>query len=224
MNNTTTQHIQWIDGLKGLCILIVVLHHIVLAVSGLEGFSAFPPFARLFFNGNFAVNIFIILSAMLTCYGLERRRGDRLGAYTAILSKRYFRLFYPVALIMLVMKLSNVTGLSYANAYGTLTHNGWLLNASDDSWKNVLVGMLISPLGLGGPILNVSWMLGYVFFGTLLIVAIDIIMCEKSRTGKALIYGLLLLLCYRYDPYYVNVVAAHIFWRFRHIGGVIARR
>lgn len=154
-----------------------MMYHIFLALNGQkhysENFLNYNPVLRNFINGQMAVSVFIILSAYLTCHGLERRHENPLTAYTDILSKRYFRLLFPVGLIILLMKISNETGLSYADEYGLLTCNDWL-QGQDCTWLTLPGRILLSPFGYVGPILNVAWMLGYVFVGTFLVIAVDI--------------------------------------------------
>lgn len=216
-------HILWVDGMKGLCAIIVVTHHLFIMGHGEPyykgNFLLFTPFLRDFINGPLAVSIFIFLSALLTCHGLKRKEENRLRAYTAILSKRYFRLLFPVGLIVLLMKVSNELGWSYAEQYGRLTQNEWL-QGQNTTWIHLPHSIFLAPLGGCGAILNVAWMLGYVFFGTILVIAIDIIMQEKSRRAQIFLYVLMLVIAYRYDPYYMNVVVAYALYHLKPIGGV----
>jgi peptidoglycan/LPS O-acetylase OafA/YrhL len=62
------KRLDWVDGTKGLSAIIVVMHHLCLTYVGLDFFNDYNyylPVLRIFVNGNFAVHVFIALSAYL---------------------------------------------------------------------------------------------------------------------------------------------------------------
>ena len=72
METDMSKRILWVDGLKGICALIVVVDHILAYVAGVEcNHSLKTPILHNLWDGNFAVSVFIILSTFLTCYGIN---------------------------------------------------------------------------------------------------------------------------------------------------------
>lgn len=215
MQKQRGEPIKWIDGLKGVCAIIVVVHHIFLTFNNVEyytdNYDTFMPVVRNFINGNFAVSIFIILSSVLTCHTIDKYKGNCIEGYTAILTKRYFRIAIPVGIVIILMKMINACGLSYADAFGQSIHNSWL-QGRDTALNQLAYSILLSPFGRCGEILNVGWMLGYVFVGTFLIVIIDILMQRKNIMGKVSIYTLLFVSFWKIDFYYINVIFAYILY------------
>jgi len=94
--------LYWIDGLKGICAVIVVAAHVYAAVRT-NLVEANMPLVHILYDGNFAVSAFIILSSILTGYSLEKHRGNILERYRYIVLKRYFRLMIPVGIIIVIM-------------------------------------------------------------------------------------------------------------------------
>lgn len=127
-----TARLDWVDGLKGISAIIVVLQHTlvtIFSVSASENFRI--PVLHHLWDGNFAVSVFIILSTMLTCHGIERHRDKLLERYRYIVLKRYFRLVIPVGVIIVAMYLLNLLGLFYAEEYGAKTNNEWLMHSTE---------------------------------------------------------------------------------------------
>ena len=118
----------WVDSMKGICAIIVLVSHIFVALSTYDVYDgARTPILHNLWDGNFAVHIFILLSALLTCYGIDRHREKVVVYYKQIVLKRYFRLLLPVGVIVLLMFLFQRIGLFYAEEYGQNTNNGWLI-------------------------------------------------------------------------------------------------
>lgn len=100
------------DGLKGISAIIVVLQHTLVTIFGLSVSNGFRiPILHNLWDGNFAVSIFIILSTILTCHGIEKHRNELLTRYRYIVLKRYFLLVVPVGVIIIAMYLLNLAGL-----------------------------------------------------------------------------------------------------------------
>lgn len=56
-----SKHLDWVDGLKGVSAIIVVLQHILVTIFGLSVSGNFRiPVAHNLWDGNFAVSVFII--------------------------------------------------------------------------------------------------------------------------------------------------------------------
>ncbi len=116
--------LHYIDGLRGIGALMVYLCHFVFAfyygayslqpehvhtASGLEILIGKSPL-NLFYNGNFAVELFLVLSGFVLCLGYFST-GDR-NRLRKGAAGRYFRLMPPVLLVNLL-----VWGLMRLGAY-----------------------------------------------------------------------------------------------------------
>lgn len=206
------QTIDWINGLKGMAAMIVLCHHILLTIH----LSSSPwPIIHNFYDGNFAVSVFLILSSILVCHGLEQHRDNILKRYHYLVLKRYFRILIPVGFIVIVMYLSNLLGLFYAEEYGAKTGNEWLMGQYIEL-KDLFGCVFAAPLGKCYKVLNVGWMLGYIFFATFWVILMDILTYGKGVKVKLI----LLVICYyialRTDFYYINVVAGFALYNFRN--------
>lgn len=208
--------LDWVDGLKGLSAIIVVLNHIICTLDGPSILYQEKqlPIVHNIYDGNFAVHIFIILSSLLVCYGLERYRENILMRYHYLVLKRYFRILIPVGLIIIIMYLGNSCGLFYAEEYGVKTGNKWLIGQYID-FKDLPGCIFAAPLGKCYKVLNVGWMLGYVFFATFWVILMDILTYKKKWETRVV---LLICCCYialRVDFYYINVVVGFVLYSFR---------
>lgn len=220
IENNTEVHLDWVDGLKGISAIIVVINHTICTLVGAAMLYQpdQPPIIHNLYDGNFAVSIFIILSSILICHGLEKHRDNILKRYHYLVLKRYFRILIPVGFIVIVMYLSNILGLFYAEEYGTKTGNDWLMGQYIEL-KDLFGCVFAAPLGKCYKVLNVGWMLGYIFIATFWVILMDILTYGKSEKVKLI----LLLICYyvalRIDFYYINVVAGFGLYSFRNYIG-----
>lgn len=215
--SSLSPRLDWVDGVKGFSAIVIVINHIICTLSGPSMLyqESQPPIIHNFYDGNFAVHIFIILSSILVCYGLEKYRGDILKRYHYLVLKRYFRILIPVGFIVIIMYLSNLLGLFYAEEYGAKTGNEWLMGQHIEL-KELFGCIFAAPLGRCYRVLNVGWMLGYIFFATFWVILMDILTYGKSEKVKLI----LLVICYyialRTDFYYINVVAGFALYNFRN--------
>ena len=88
MNAPAAQRFAWLDGLRGIAALIVVLHH-ALSPFGLQ--KLWVPHAQL------AVDFFFCLSGFVVAAAYQHRCEAGLGAL-ALMGRRWQRL-YPMALL-----------------------------------------------------------------------------------------------------------------------------
>lgn len=141
-----TEKIEWISGLKGIACLSVFVHHFLisfypatlygedrrLASSGIDASFSNRPWGFVI-NGNFAVTVFIILSAFLASAKIMKMvQNNREIDFLGICFKRYLRLMIPTGFwgitYFLVMKLClafdyNLSGYSPSvNFFELLKH------------------------------------------------------------------------------------------------------
>ncbi|QVL31326.1 acyltransferase [Telmatocola sphagniphila] len=82
---TAGRHLEYLDGLRALAALYVVVHHVVLQVNPKFSSEVIPGLAtygmKLFYFGNYAVDIFIVLSGFCLMRPVVQNGGKlRLGA------------------------------------------------------------------------------------------------------------------------------------------------
>lgn len=217
MNNS---RLLWVDSMKGICAIIVLCSHIFVTLSTYDVYDgARTPILHNIWDGNFAVHIFILLSALLTCYGIDRHRENVVAYYKQIVLKRYFRLLLPVGVIVLLMFLFQKFGLFYAEEYGQKTNNGWLIGQYI-SFKELPGSIFAAPLGKCYKVLNVGWMLGYVFFSTFWVIILDLLCVGRSAKSRIVLLVICGFICLRTDFYYFNVVVAYTLYSFRDMGKI----
>ena len=208
--------LDWVDGLKGISALIVVLQHTLVTIFGLSVSNGFRiPILHNLWDGNFAVSIFIILSTILTCHGIEKHRNELLTRYRYIVLKRYFRLVVPVGVIIIAMFLLNLAGLFYAEEFGAKTNNNWLMH-STETLIHLPGNILCAPLGGCYTILRVGWMLKYVFLGTMWVVILDLLLAERKNISKLFLLAICTYIAWKCDFYYINVVSGYALYTFRN--------
>ena len=176
--------ITYLDGIRGLSAFVVIFHHFVLAfypalffginatshITG--GFEIFASGSTLniFYNGNFAVCIFFVLSGFVLSYKFfVQGDGEALRA-SAI--KRYFRLLLPVVLAVCSAYFLMKFSLFYNQQAGSLAQSGWLQGFWNfqpnflDALNQSFVGTFIYGAFNYD---NVIWTISYEFMGAFLI-------------------------------------------------------
>lgn len=215
MEKKVCNRLYWVDGLKGICAVIVVLQHTLVTIFGLSVSENFRiPIIHNLWDGNFAVSAFIILSTILTCYGIEKHRNELLKRYRYIVLKRYFRLVVPVGVIIVMMYLLNLAGLFYAEEFGAKTNNSWLMN-STETLIHLPGNILCAPLGGCYTILRVGWMLKYVFLGTMWVIILDLLLAGRKNSSKLFLLAICTYIAWKCDFYYINVVFGYAIYTFR---------
>ena len=215
MEKKVCNRLYWVDGLKGICAVIVVLQHTLVTIFGLSVSENFRiPIIHNLWDGNVAVSVFIILSTILTCHGIEKHRNELLKRYRYIVLKRYFRLVVPVGVIIVIMYLLNLAGLFYAEEFGAKTNNSWLMN-STETLIHLPGNILCAPLGGCYTILRVGWMLKYVFLGTMWVIILDLLLAGRKNSSKLFLLAICTYIAWKCDFYYINVVFGYALYTFR---------
>lgn len=210
------RRIDWVDGLKGICAIIVVLQHTLVTIFGVSSSSDFRiPVVHNLWDGNFAVSVFIILSTILTSHGMKLHREHLLERYRYVVLKRYFRLVIPVGVIIIAMYLLNLAGLFYAEEFGAKTNNEWLMH-STETLVHLPGNILCAPLGGCYTILRVGWMLKYVFLGTMWVIILDLLLAGRKGSSKLFLLAICTYIAWKCDFYYINVVVGYALYSFRN--------
>ena len=178
--------LSFIEGMRGLAAIIVVLHHFSLAFypalnfgeinqthykdGSLELFIANSPL-NLIYNGGFAVCIFFILSGYVLSNSYHKSKKVSILFEYAI--KRYFRLLIPVSVTILIAYLCINTQLFFNQSLGEVTKtNDWLSSAFDhngsliDVARNMFIDVFFFKDNSYNPVL---WTMTYELLGSFLI-------------------------------------------------------
>lgn len=130
--------IQYLDGLRGLAAFAVVLNHFVLAFypalfsgtdphthlsAGKEFFLSGTMF-NIFYNGNFAVCIFFILSGFVLSHKFLVQKDHEIITEAAV--KRYVRLVIPVSVSVFLAFVLMKFSLFYNQQAAVVSGSNWL--------------------------------------------------------------------------------------------------
>lgn len=202
----------FLDGVRGVAMLIVVLHHFGLAFfpainyldpgkihlgdGSTELLIAKTPL-NIFFNGGFAVSIFFVLSGFVLSYKFHLSGSRKL--LTDYAAKRYFRLFLPVAVSIVLCYVLHLCGLFTNHTAGTLTKSEeWLgglfsgMKGPGDVLKNLFVDVFLNNDNRYNAVL---WTMTIEFLGSLLLFSFLALAGNSQRTLLLhLLVGILILL------------------------------
>lgn len=172
MNNITTssKHIDWIDGLKGVSCLFIFFHHFFLQyypasyygnaqtsfLYGFDSLLASTPLG-LIINGNFFVNLFIFISGYVITYQVITMKPDNFGVF---LFKRYLKLLFPLFIYSIIIFITKIPSL--------INQSGFIKSIIKELYKtgdSLIFGILFKgDTYLGGHL----WMMHCIFLGGLL--------------------------------------------------------
>jgi peptidoglycan/LPS O-acetylase OafA/YrhL len=172
----------YIDMLRGLSIVMVMLLHYSLTyrlhASPLNEWVSVPTLRTIFFNGNYGVSVFFVVSGFLITTNIIRRYGSLAGTDVAHFYKlRLFRLYPLVVLALVIITALGLAGLSnFANVnkhedFG----NGFFVVANLSVltfWHNILM----ERVGYFNYAMNIYWSLSveevfYLLYPLVLVIA-----------------------------------------------------
>lgn len=183
-----SKRIEWLDGMKGLACICVVLHHFLLAFlpatyygdisiskfsNGFDVKMAQSPIA-FFINGNYMVALFCLINALvlsLKVMGLQNKE-----EISNIFIKRYPRLMLPIAPVVLLVYLMLRFGWFCHLEIVPVTQSPWL---SYYYLEKVGFGRCIESLFVttwytkDSTFSNAFWMLGQLLFGSYLAIVLS---------------------------------------------------
>ncbi len=189
----------FLDGVRGIAMIIVVFHHFGLAFfpainylnpekihlgnGGAELLIAKTPL-NLFFNGGFAVSIFFVLSGFVLSYKFHLSGSRKL--LTEYAAKRYFRLFIPVAGSIVICYLLHVFGLFTTKSAENITKSPeWLgglytnMKGPGDVLKNAVLDVFLNNDNRYNPVL---WTMTIEFLGSLLLFSFLALTGDNKKT------------------------------------------
>lgn len=201
-----------LDGVRGVAMLIVVLHHFGLAFfpainyldpekihlgnGEIELMIGKTPL-NLFFNGGFAVTVFFVLSGFVLSYKFHLSGSRKL--LTEYATKRYFRLFLPVAGSIIICYFLHISGLFTTKSVGDITKSSeWLnglysnMKGPGDVLKNMSVDVFLNNDNRYNAVL---WTMTIEFLGSLLLFSFLALTGDNKKTILLhIIVGVLILL------------------------------
>lgn len=203
--------LRYLEGMRGLAAIIVVLHHYILAfypamssaneaqihneTSYFEEVMAQIPL-NIFYNGGFAVCIFFILSGYVLSNNYHQNNNPKILIQYGI--KRYFRLLVPVSVSILVAYAFVHLGFMNRLHLGDITKSKeWLagsFNISDNIYplvKNMFLDVFLFKDNTYNPVL---WTMTYELLGSFLIFAFLFI--THPIKYKWSLYGLLVIILF----------------------------
>jgi peptidoglycan/LPS O-acetylase OafA/YrhL len=155
----------YIDLLRGASVLVVMLLHYNLSYrlqsSPLQAWVSVPTLRAIFYNGNYGVSVFFVISGFLITTNILRRYGSLAGIDIAHFYKlRFFRLYPLVVLALVVIAVLGLAGFSnFSNSvHGKSLGNGFFVIANLSVltfWHNVLMEMT----GYFNYAMNIYWSL-----------------------------------------------------------------
>lgn len=203
----TKSRIYWIDGLKGVCSVWVVIFHYLLAFKpdGFIGWHCIPaesektayyfehfPYSTLT-NGPFILYTFFALIAFIPAYGYFRNHDKSKIQYQA--KVRYFRLVPATLILCLLSVVFSLLNLYTAKEAGVELGNPWLSHVVPE--MTLLGGVYEGLFGAfvnGTQYLMVLWCMHYIFLGSYFAYAVILLFGDcKNRIpvyGGLLIFGI----------------------------------
>lgn len=203
INFTFMRQLTYINGLKGICALLVLINHMSLCfISESVFFQAWQSRLLLlrFLNADFAVHLFVMISAFLAHQAiLAGKKTDEM------MLKRYFRLAFPVSFVLIAMGLMQCCNLFFSDVAGEMLNNSFLVG-EPRHLSELYKAILMSPFGLYYGWLSPLWMMKYVFFAPFIAILLTRMFSNISLPAQLILGLLVIILLYRFDYYYVSVV------------------
>lgn len=221
MDKTNKAH--YLDGLRGTAAMMVLLHHFSLAfyishynrepatlhTNGIEIWY-YKNIISVLTNGNFAVCIFFVLSGLV----LSRKyfETNKYEVLVSAASRRFLRLYIPVAFSLIIAYIVLQAGLMYNRATAEITLSRYWLNSLwDISDINAAFtkSLLYSVMFQGDAACNTAvWTMQIEFFGSLMVYALLALTHQtKNKTIP------ILALC-------IFLISINAFYQFAFIVGI----
>lgn len=202
----------YLDGLRGIAALMVVLSHFVVGFLPMlyfqgafnsYGYASFVEYITkspiiILFSGNLAVCIFFVLSGFVLSVGLIENK--RQVNFLSLLIKRYVRLVIPIIASVLFACFLLKNGLFFNQEVGLLTQStNWLVKfyLMEPSWLYALKSGILVTFDPAQTMYNeVLWTMPYEFLGSCIIFLILVIksIFSNGKSNTSLFVGMYVLL------------------------------
>lgn len=210
-----TSKVFYLDGIRGIAAFLVLVHHFTLAFlpavytmvptdghwrQGREAAYGSSVFSVLT-NGNYAVCVFFVLSG----YVLSRQYflSGRAESLVSATSRRFIRLYVPVAVTLIIAYLLLKTGLFFNVSASRIAHTEWWLGTFwlTDIPESKLYYSLTGTMFSGDGFLDFSlWTISLELFGSMLVFAFLALTHKTRNRGLALTALLAYFVCF--EQYY----------------------
>lgn len=236
-----SKRIMWLDGLKGLACIGVLLHHFSLAFLPAVYYGdinmskiqnqwdvkmAQAPYA-FFINGNYMVALFCLISALVL--GLKVINLENRQSVADMFIKRYPRLMLPtIPVIISVYVMLKYEWFAHLQAVAW-TQSPWLggYYLEKVSFKRCIEGIFVTTWYTSDSTFsNAFWMLGSLFFGSVLAIVLSMFTWKIRHNAVDIIYVFCVLLYIRVNTlqlaFVLGVLLAHLYkerkYLFNHKG------
>lgn len=213
-----TNRIDWIDGLKGLVAVLVVLIHylLMLKIDGFVGWNCVPEqtekFAYYFqyfpysilTNASFLLYIYFAFIAFIPSYKHFLNPNPLKLKSQAIL--RYFRFLPSILFICLLATAMEKLNLNYNIPLGEKIGSPWAIAIStceQRTWLGAIISGFFGAYLKGSQYLTVLWCMNYIFIGSMVTYAFLWIFINPKKRNIA--YIIMILICY-FFPWLLSFV------------------
>lgn len=213
------ERIKWIDGIRGIMILLVMLGHYLLAFTSKDGYIGYGSNyskeellkaffdnlpSSLLFNNSFPLYVIVLLIAFIPAYKFFKEQNEESILRQA--KKRYLRFMIPTFLAFVINFILYRLGLLFNVKVGQIMNNVWLQEMMTlyPSFLKLLYEGLILVYVKGSSFISVSWIMGYLFIGSYITYAVLLLFGRlKNRIP---VYIGLFIFFFVYDQMYLNFV------------------
>jgi len=221
--------IEYLDGLRGMASLMVVLHHYLCAfypvlifgassivhIGPIEAWIAASPL-NLFYNGGFAVCIFFVLSGYVLTNKFFRTKQHEVIISSAV--RRYVRLMIPI-LFTVISAYILLAGRFYYNIpVSNITGSQWLASANNytpsfaDVLKQGLWGVFFeSPNQFISSFNNVLWTIKIEFIGSILVFSFVSLLGDLKNRWVFYVTTALILLKTYYLAFIIGMILSDLY-------------
>lgn len=225
MDQTTAHQaidrVDYLDGLRGLAALGVVITHFICIFlpswylskgepgtlpEGIGFVISQSPLNLIYFNGNFAICIFFMLSGYVLSYSFFTR--GRIASLKFNVIKRYFRLLFPIVFAVLVSYVVLRLGLYYNQAVAAITGSGFAAGFYTFTaslpyalWEAFFGVLFFNQTLYDDPL----WTVAMEFYGSVM-VFILLMIFAKNPTYRFYVYAVLISVFFIVKPLFLPFV------------------
>jgi peptidoglycan/LPS O-acetylase OafA/YrhL len=214
-----------VDGIKGIAVLIVIVHHFALTfypgvMNGVSALSHTKGGVELIIyrtplgilvSGSFAVSLFFLITGYILTKKVKEHSTDQ-GYIGRVIYNRIFRLIPLIIPVLIFGYICMTFHLTFNTQVGKYTNSNWFTSFFPPG--KVSLGMILGdlitriPFGPGAPYYNVLWMIPIELFGSWFTYAFVSIF-QRSKV-KIYMYGILFvaLMQTNYIPFLLGILVA----------------